>query len=260
MKFSVIMLSFFFCQGIGADTSSAANVCDDEACNSEEPNVRVPSLMQTSQQELKKAFDNNEGGEDSKKRDNCPYAHTDPINLDQIQPWNVTAELPKDLLMQHSGWTSDGNDRGVGIFTLRAFKKGEDVGSALARVAPCADQAHVETPMGVRAIKCDIHFFDLPYGSDNGNDNLAVFPSWMSFLNEPDDENEEELPANGNVEWGTSICNHPSAAPQWRLLASEDIAPQTELILVYDGAAMGMKMMKKPPAKKPPAKMMKKMR
>jgi len=252
MKFAVVMISFFFCHGVGADTSSGLNVCYDETCDGAEPNI--PSLLQTVQKDLKNAVVD-EDGEDLKKRDNCPYAQTNPIELDQIQPWNVTAELPKDLLMKHSGWTSDGIDRGVGVFALRAFKKGEDVGSALARVAPCADQAYLETPMGVRAVNCDIHFFDLPSGSANSDDDLALFPSWMSFVNEPDDENEAGLVANGNVEWGTSICNHPSGAPQWRLLASQDIAPQMELTLVYDGQTgmMGMKkkpifgMMKKPP-------------
>jgi len=261
MKFAVIMLSFFFCHGVGADTSSALNVCDDESCDSAEPNVHVPSLLQTGQKELKNAV-GNEDGEDLKKRDNCPYAHTNPIKLDQIEPWNVTAELPKDLLMQHSGWTSDGIDRGVGVFALRAFKKGEDVGSALAHIAPCADQAYVETPMGVRAVNCDIHFFDLPSGSANSDDDLAVFPSWMSFLNEPDDENEAGLVANGNVEWGTSICNHPSGAPQWRLLASQDIAPQMELTLVYDGESgvLAMRSMMSMKKKKKMMRMMKKIR
>merc|ERR1712032_1659747 len=45
---------------------------------------------------------------------------------------------------------------------------------------------------GTRSLNCDIHFFELPSCSGGGGGSLdgekfAIFPSWMSFLNEPDE-------------------------------------------------------------------------
>jgi len=206
------------------------------------------ALIQKRTEVAPKAYDGGwgqEGAEDSKggtttdrlkQRDSCPRDHIKPIELVQSQPWNVTAELPRDLFMKHAGWAPDGSDRGIGVYTARSFKQGENVGTALARLAACVDEARVETPMGLRAITCDIHFFDLPpVESGSFAEDLAVFPSWMSFLNAPDDEDEAGLAIGGSVDWGASVCSHPSGAPQWRLVASRDLAPQEELTLVYDG-------------------------
>lgn len=174
-------------------------------------------------------------------RDNCPYKVTKSVNLNQATPWNITAELPEALFIKHAGWAPDMSDLGIGVFAARPFKKGEEIGSALARVAPCDSTASVETPVGIREIRCDIHFFDLPEDDSGSDDNLAVFPSWMVFINHPDVEGDVGLAAGANVEWATSNCDHPSGAPLWRLFASKDIAPQAELRLVYDDSSSAMK-------------------
>merc|ERR1712086_644331 len=160
---------------------------------------------------------------------------------------NITAEIPEGIHMKHAGWTADYTDKGVGIFATKPFKKGDQVGSAHARVVPCK-AAQVQTPMGTRDIECNIHFFNLPEctSSPLDDDKFATFPSWMSFLNAPDDVDDEhaddnndfdadEVAAEANLEWGPSTCKTNSTEETaWSLVASKDIVPGDELTIMYD--------------------------
>ena len=119
--------------------------------------------------------------------------------------------------------------------------------------------------MGTRDIECNIHFFKLPEctGSPLDDDKFATFPSWMSFLNAPDDvddedaddnndfdadntssieaantedkEQDDEVVAEANLEWGPSTCKTNSTEETaWSLVASKDIVLGDELTIMYD--------------------------
>jgi len=197
-----------------------------------------------------------------KGRDGCPCMKNIPQSL--APKWNISAEIPEGLEMKHAGWTVDYSDKGIGIFATKTFKKGDLVGGAHARVVPCKG-AEVQTPMGVRSLNCEIHFFDLPKCSGGtvsvDDEKVAIFPSWMSFLNSPDEYDEttdKEVQNSGvgaNLEFGFSTCKrNPSEESEWTLVASQDILPGNELTVLYDETALrGMTHMKKK-AKKSAAK------
>jgi len=203
-------------------------------------------------------------------RDGCPCVKEIPQGVTPV--CNITAEIPEGIHMKHAGWTADYTDKGIGIFATKPFKKGDQVGSAHARVVPCK-AAQVQTPMGTRDIECNIHFFNLPECTSNplDDDKFATFPSWMSFLNAPDDVDDEhaddnndvdadntdsieaanaedkeqavedtgtdadEVAAEANLEWGPSTCkNNSTEETAWSLVASKDIVPGDELTIMYD--------------------------
>lgn len=188
-----------------------------------------------------------------KGRDGCPCMTDIPQSLSP--KWNISAEIPEGLEMKHSGWTEDYTDRGIGIFATSAFKKGDVVGGAHARVVPCKG-TEVQTPMGTRSLTCEIHFFDLPKCSSGSvfadDGTLAIFPSWISFLNAPDEYDEasdKEAQNSGvgaNLDFGSSTCkSNPDEESEWTLVASQDISPGNELIVLYDEKMKAMKAMKK---------------
>lgn len=177
-----------------------------------------------------------------KDRDSCPCMTDIPQSL--TPKWNISAEIPEGLEMKHAGWAEDYTDRGIGIFATKAFQKGDVVGGAHARVVPCMG-AKVQTSMGTRSLNCEIHFFDLPTcsgGSVSADDEkLAIFPSWISFLNAPDeyDEAADKKGQNSrvrvNLEFGSSTCrSNPGEDSEWTLVASQDILQGNELTVLYD--------------------------
>jgi len=174
-------------------------------------------------------------------RDGCPCTEDMPQSMEPR--WNISAEIPEGLEMKHAGWTLDYTDKGLGIFATKAFKKGDVVGRAHARVVPC-NGAEVQTPMGTRSLNCHIHFFDMPSCSGGGvsldGEKFAIFPSWMSFLNSPDEYDEttdKKVQDNvgANLEFGSSTCkSNPGEESEWSLVASQDVSPGRELTVQYD--------------------------
>jgi len=201
----------------------------------------IPEIQELDARGRNKGF-GNPTGVVVEGRDGCPCTEDIPQSMEPR--WNISTEIPEGLEMKHAGWTMDYTDKGIGIFATKAFKKGDVVGRAHARVVPC-NGAEVQTPMGTRSLNCDIHFFELPSCSGGGGVSLdgekfAIFPSWMSFLNEPDeyDETTDKKMQNGvgaNVDFGSSICkNSPGEESEWTLVASQDIPTGRELTVRYD--------------------------
>jgi hypothetical protein len=111
---------------------------------------------------------------------------------------NVTNELPSGVEIKHAGWTRDMYNKGLGIFATRSFEKGEEIGSAHAKVVPCSKYT-TDTPVGKYEIVCPIHFYRLSECSaDNKKTDEAtgyplhsVFASWLSFLNGQKQDTDE---------------------------------------------------------------------
>lgn len=212
----------------------------------------IPEIQELDARGRTKGF-GNPTGVVVKGRDGCPCMNDIPQSL--APKWNISAEIPEGLEMKHAGWTDDYSDKGIGIFATKTFKKGDVVGGAHARVVPCKG-AEVQTPMGVRSLNCEIHFFDLPKCSGGGvsvdDEKVAIFPSWMSFLNSPDeydkttDKEGQNSVVSANLDFGLSTCKrNPDEESEWTLVASQDILPGNELTVLYDETALrGTRMMR----------------
>merc|ERR1712008_129299 len=116
--------------------------------------------------------------------------------------------------------------------------------------------AEVHTSMGTRSLNCEIHFFDLPTCSGGGvsadDEKLAIFPSWISFMNAPDEYDEaadkevQNSKFRANLEFGSSTCrSNPGEDSEWTLVASQDILPGNELTVRYDESELTGTQMKK---------------